>query len=327
MANIGCISERLHQHWPSYFVVYEWEDVFAQNGIKIKCQSRLSAFINKVMNKVFKGKLNNGKVKYFRYNKKQVDFVWVMNAASYKKFAKKGYVPIFLDFAVNMVDEICQATKYLPFYFVTCLDIYNILKSKGSENVYYIPLSISDKYFTESVPEKSVDVIQFGRKNSILHEYMMRYCNDHPQVEYVYQSGDGSLTYESTTRGNIGRFDKRKDYFDLMASCRVSLVSSPGKDSSRDFGGIDFITPRFYESAINYCYMLGRYTENEESKLIGIDKVCPHIESYDEFEKNMDMYLKDKDFSKTYEYKEFIKNNVTSKRLEEIVRVVNNRAE
>ena len=95
---------------------------------------------------------------------------------------------------------------------------------------------------------------------------MMEYVAEHPDVEYVYQSNNGSLTYISTTRGNLGKFDKRNEYVELLKSCRISLVSTPGMDKSRtDFGNVDFFTPRFFESAAFYCHMLGRYIENKEA--------------------------------------------------------------
>lgn len=150
----------------------------------------------------------------------------------------------------------------------------------------------------------------------------LEYCKKRCGTEYVYQTEDGSLTYVSTTRGNLGKFDHREEYFQLMSSCRVSLVSSPGIDHFRDFGGIDFITPRFYESAVNYCYMIGRYTDNEESRSIGITNVCPCIENYSEFETLLENYLNKKTFEPKEVFDEFIKMNVTSERAKMIMETV-----
>lgn len=107
-------------------------------------------------------------------------------------------------------------------------------------------------------------MIQFGRKNPVLHSYMLKYCKLYPNVEYVYQTSDGSLTYTSTTRGNIGKFDNRPEYMQMIAKSKVSLVSTLGIDKSKNMGGIDFFTPRFYESAAYYCHLIGRYTMNDE---------------------------------------------------------------
>lgn len=323
MSKINIVSERSYHHWPSYYVVYEWEDILAQQGFSLVVRS------NDLFHKVYRrvNRILRNRIKpQFNVNGKKYNIRWIMNARGYKEYTETNTIPIFLDFPADMVSEIRRATAKLPFYWVTCMDIYEKLIETGSENVHFIPLSISDKYWTGMVPKKSIDVIQFGRKNSKLHEYMLEYCKKRPGTEYVYQTEDGSLTYVSTTRGNLGRFDQREEYFQMMSSCRVSLVSSPGKDNSRDFGGIDFITPRFYESAVNYCYMIGRYTDNEESRATGINNVCPCIENYSEFETILEAYLNKKSFEQKDVFDAFIKMNVTSERAKMIMETVKRNA-
>lgn len=320
MSKINVVSERIYRHWPSYHVVYEWEDVFSKNGFQLVLRN--NSLFNKISRKVNRF-IREKTVRTFRTNGKEYNFRWIMNAKGYKEYTELNTIPIFLDFPINMVEEIRKATKELPFFWVTCLDVYEALRQAGSNNVHFIPLSISDKYYTRTVPLKTCDVIQFGRKNSKLHEYMLKYCTKKPGTEYVYQTGDGSLSYESTTRGNLGRFDNREEYFQMLASCRVSLVSSPGKDNSRDFGGIDFITPRFYESAVNYCHMIGRYTNNTEAQIIGIDKICPCVDTYEQFEEFMDAYLDESDFKDKEAFDRFLTNNVTSVRVQEVMGIVN----
>lgn len=309
---MNIISERNYCLWPSYHVIYEWEDIFAQNGFNlVVCKNGLPDRTVRRIRNYIKEKLGGT----FRYNGRTYNFRWILDAKVYRRYTGLNTIPIFLDFPVHMVEEINRVTKELPFYWVTCHDIYLKLKECGSKNVLFIPLSISDKYFTGIVPEKKIDVIQFGRKNSKLHEYMMEYCRRNPETEYVYQTENGSLTYESTIRGNVGKFDTRKEYFQMISSCRVSLVSSPGMDNSRDFGGIDFITPRFYESAANYCYMIGRYADNQEAKSIGIDRVCPNVSSYEEFERLMGSYLNSEGFTQKEAFDQFLRENVTSARI------------
>lgn len=138
-------------------------------------------------------------------------------------------------------------------------------------------------------------------------------------VDYIYQKAEKKLTYYSTKNGDLGSFDERKMYFELLAKCKVSLVSSPVIDGTRDFGrGIDFITPKFYESAVNYCYMLGRYTENEEAEMLKIASVCNNIKNYKQFEKWLDEYLVSTNFLKKQEFEDFLKNNMTRVRCETI---------
>lgn len=314
---VNVLSERSYRRWPSFDVVFEWEDIIAP-VLKAQIITFEGGLLGKVIRRLKKYwlKMNQrANSKYRITNITECKLFWEMAANDYRTLPTKNIIPIFLDFPVSMVDPIIEATSSLPVFFVTCKDIYNMLIQKGVKNVRFMPLSISNKYFTEEIPDKTVDVIQFGRKNSVLHEYMLKYCEVHPDVDYVYQSGDGTLTYESTTRGNVGKFDTRNEYVDMIKSCRVSLVSTPGCDKGRsgEFGNIDFVTPRFFESAAFYCHMIGRYTENDETEELRLGEVCPNVKSYKEFEKLMDLYLGTLDWDWTAQ-RDWTKRNLTSER-------------
>ena len=225
----------------------------------------------------------------------------------------------------TMIDEIIKATRYLPAFFVASKDIYNEMKEKGCENVYFINQCASDQYFSETVPLKDIDVVQIGRKNPILHQYMLDYCSEHPEVEYIYQGQNASLSYISTTRGDIGRLPGRKEFVDMMRRAKVSIVSTPKCDGSRNvFGGADLVTARFYESAVFYCMMVGRYTDNEETRELELDKICPNIKDYDEFKTIMDQYLSREDVDKDL-YHTFITKHLASNRARYIEKCIEQR--
>lgn len=319
---VSITTERAYQNWPSWDVVYEWEDQLSRElNIPIKNMYSCCGNIRKKIRRI-KRKLSVAQSRFHVDNIKNVKLVWVMDAKIFKEYTYRNVVPIFLDFSVESVDEVIEATRNLPFFWVTSKGIFDVLISKGVKNVYYIPLSISDKYYIKRVPQKTIDVIQFGRKNKILHEYMLDYVKKNPNVEYVYQSEDGSLTYTSTTRGNIGKFDNREEYMDLMSKCRVSLVSSPAVDEGKNFGGIDFITPRFYESAVHYCRMIGRYTENDEANIIKLRDVCKNIHNQEEFDNALTSMLKENNNAIFHAYNQFLEENVTSKRAEKMKSVL-----
>lgn len=321
---VSIISEREYNKAAYWHVVHEWEDVFSEY-FELECiRSKLTIFKRKLkdfcyhrkpslFNKIFIGS------KSFKFNGKAIKLCFVMNAKDYKLYTQRNSIPIFLDFPCSLIDEIVDATKSLPFFYVTCYALYKEILNRKCENVRYIPLSISDKYYSSKVPEKRVDVIQFGRKNAILHNFMLEYCSKHPDVEYVYQSDGVKLTYVSTQKGDLGSIETRKEHLKFMSECKVSLVSSPAVDGTRNFGeGIDFISPRFYESAVNYCYMLGRYTENEETNMLNLSSVCENIESYEQFQNSLDACLGAEDFNKKHEFNVFLKKNVTSERCKKI---------
>lgn len=170
--------------------------------------------------------------------------MWIMNAAWYRQFTFHNCLPIFIDFDVNSIDDIYSATRKLPIFWVTNYQIYEMLIDKGARNVSYMPLSVSDVNI-DSESEKEIGVIQVGRKNQFLHEFMLEYIKSNPEVEYVYQEVEkGSVTYVSTQRGNLGVYNSREAYLKLLSKAKISLVSSPGIDSTR-VSQVDFFTPRF----------------------------------------------------------------------------------
>lgn len=316
MDNIFIQSERAFQNWPSWAIVYEWEDELAK-GLDSKIINIYPLSMGTQFNKIRKALRKAGLApKMFEYKPGvQCKLQWIMDAKIYQDYTGKNIIPIFLDFSVDMIDTIIVATSELPWFWVTNEDIYRMLQQKNCRNVYFEPLSIPDKYITNKCPDKDIDVIQFGRKNNILHEYMLQYCKRNPSVEYVYQTEDGSLTYISTIKGNIGRFDSRIEYMHLMSRCKISIVSTPGIDKGKDFGGIDFVTPRFYESAANFCHMIGRFTDNDEAKRVFLGDVCQNINTYSEFNKAISCCLNIDCKENIKRYKRFLEENATSKRV------------
>jgi ribosome-binding protein aMBF1 (putative translation factor) len=61
---------------------------------------------------------------------------------------------------------------------------------------------------------------------------------------------------------------------------------------------------------------MGRYPDTDETRFFEISKVCPNIDTYDNFEKVLDVYLNNKmekhDFS---EYEKILNQHYTSKRI------------
>ena len=319
-------SERGYTSWASWLVLYEWEDIFARkwdttviplsNGIGAKLRRHIRPIL---------AKANPGRVwKYSAADPAKTGVLIIMDADGYYMLPTKNIIPIYLDFSMKMIDPIIRATADLPAFFVASMDIYDEMKKRGAENVHFIPQCVSDQYYSGEVPAKDIDVIQIGRRNPVLHEYMLKYCESHPGTEYIYQSEGASLSYISTTRGDIGRFEGREGFVDMMRRSKVSLVSTPRSDGCRDvFGGADLVTARFYESAVFYCRMIGRYTQNRETDYINLSSVCPCVGSYEEFEQTLDSYLS-KEISSDAEalsaYRAFIEANLASVRAEEILR-------
>jgi len=312
------VSERRYHHAMAFEVVKEWEDVF--------CKKLNTGIICLHMN--FFIKAWNRLILYyipFTASKRRwrIGFVW--SAGSDRMFRMRNVIPIYIDFHPRIMDKLAHDTRKLPCYFVPSMEFAGMLNEKsGKNNCFFLPQSVPDKYIPKVNVEKTIDVIQIGRKNKVLHEYMLRYCEKNPGVNYVYMSDVEKFQYISTTNGRMGSIDTREEFIDTLRRARISLVSSPGRDnSSRRYDeSVDFFTARFYESVAARCFLVGRYTENRECEYLGIKDVCYNANSYEEFEKAIAEYLV-KDIGDVEEtYMQFLNNNSTSKQFERVMQVM-----
>lgn len=245
---------------------------------------------------------------------------FVMFVRMSHRYKGRNTIPIYLDVHPRWIDKIIFDNRYNTKYFVTSYDIYRMIKQKDdSDRCCYIPLFISDRYIVDNRPdyEKTIDIVQLGRKNMFLHNCAMKYTEEHANIEYVYLDAGG---YISTKYGMIGDLKTRADYMGLLQRAKISLVSTPGSDLSKDFGGTDFFTPRFYESMASDCYLVGKYTENEEANVLSMSKYCPNIKNYDEFEFAINSALETKHEKIRQNYRDFLRENCSTSRAKYIQR-------
>lgn len=289
-------------------ITYEWEDVFSEQlSVELKDNgiyqnNKKLDLLKEILSYPFK----------FRITKDNWNLAFIMFVRMSHRYKLKNVIPIYLDVHKRWINKIISDTIQLPIFFVTSYDIYKIIQDKTKDDrCVYIPLSISDMYYNmDKTLKKDIDVVQLGRKNTILHNYMMEYCRKNSKVNYVYMENG---KYISTVGTPVENLVSRKKYMDLLKRAKISLVSSPCVDKEKDFGvGVDFITPRFYESAIEYCHMVGRYTDNYESQINNIPSVCPNIHTKDEFFELIDEYLKTPNQRNVELFDNFIKAHLTS---------------
>lgn len=323
------MSERKYEERSFYQVTWEWEDAIykAYKDLNIEVDfDYVHATKNKILQYLFKFIIPKKQLSIKKTDLDNIELYFPLRVWHCNQYLRKNMIPIFLDVYECDTDVIIKMTKKLPFYFVTAFATYELIKKKAPDSkVFFMPLSISDRWISKDVPSKDIDVIQMGRRSSTLHEYMLQYCQIYPNVNYVYLESKKTWHYISTIHGDMGTLDTRGDYMNMLKRAKVSLVSTPGIETHR-FGEFDFFTPRFYESAACYCLMIGRYTENEEAKRIEIKSVCPNIRNYNEFEYYISCYLHEglSDFNKYLLY-QFSKKNATSQRAMQILRCLERR--
>lgn len=320
MKKIKIYTERFHEKLISRDVVYEWEDDFV---IYFKSELYPMPYTREHPFAALPRRFN-----LFRsipYKKcEDVKLFICMNSYLLKFVCWADYnvIPIILDPYEKELDDIYVLTKKLPFFYMTCLDLCERMKLRYPDSrVKYIPQCVAMKYCKGVVPKKEIDAIQFGRRDPLLHEYMLNYCNQHKEVNYVYREkkSNGEFGYISTFDYEIPFPETRREFVALLSKCRISLLSTPLMDKSRDFGdNVDFFTARWYESPAMGCYAVGRYTENKESQLINIPLICENITSYDQFEKKITFCLKNELTDIDSATKEYLSRNCTYARARQI---------
>ena len=294
-------------------IVYEWEDYISEAyNLPIHLIENQNRFIFKL-----KRKYKNLFSKRIKRNE-SIELAFVIHPCDLRYYFNKNCIFVFIDIWPD--DEkglVRRMGKKTPF-FVTSLDVYEHFKLKfNMNNVYYMPLSISDVWKLKKVPEKRIDLVQIGRKNEILHNFAIRYVKENPQVDYVYSDMNWTMDrriYTSTKYGAFGDVDTRDDYMNLLKESKICVLSSPGVDGSRpQCKDMDYPTPRFYESAINYCHMVGRYSDNEEFKMQKIPNVCMKVDTYEDFKQYVNQILKGGYSFPVDKWDEFINLHLTSK--------------
>lgn len=321
---INVLTERKWEDRSFYQVAWEWEDGMLQYFQEHGYADSVFSYVRSP-----KSKLMKAFYKFFLYalplNLRRIprDSDTITIYTPYRvwhchQFLSQRFIPIFIDVYDNEAEKIYQLTKKLPFFFVTSMDTYHQIKDAHPESpVQFIAQSIADKWVARDVPQKTIDVIQIGRKSELLHSCMLEYCKKHPGVNYVYSQGS---SFCSTVEGNIGKRRSREEFMELLSSARICLISTPGATTHR-FGHVDFFTARIYESAARFCRLIGHYSDNEESRILDIPSICPNVHNQEEFDRYMTEALEKGDVSNEEKelFLSFIGKHTTSARAQQIM--------
>lgn len=205
-------------------------------------------------------------------------------------------IPIVVDFWADQVRNAPRVFARSKLVVVTNKEAeIELGKTRLADKVGYVPLAISARHLCSTTPEKTLDLIQVGRQNPILHEWALRYVATKPASDYVYSKNTAGSApqWVSVKQGPIGTGGSRERYFRLLRSARISLVSTPGIDGGEQrTGGYNPVTPRFYESAASRCHLMGRFPVDGEDVVENrVASVCHYVSSYETFSKHVEEAL------------------------------------
>ncbi|MEI6305534.1 MAG: hypothetical protein WCP33_01810, partial [Deltaproteobacteria bacterium] len=157
----------------------------------------------------------------------------------------RNTIPIIVDCWKNDVERFEDLCSKFPVTYVSNLQAYQAIINKGfSGNLRYMPLSVSDKHRSKFVPDKSFDVIQYGRKDAMLDNWMHIYLEKFPSVSYLTTKKEGDKYKIVSNHGDVFDWTNRQSFMDLLGMAKVSLVSPPGMDNIQDTGGYFTVASR-----------------------------------------------------------------------------------
>jgi len=267
------ITTRYRSNWPTWQMVHEWEDVLA---------TVLAAPLRPIGETCMLPAPDCLPGNH--------DLMFLQLAEELRYYADNPQlIPIVMDLWRDDFPEFLLFAPSFKLIFVTNQQAFQEL-SPHLPHLHYLPFSLADQQLNRPAAARDIDLIQYGRRNPLLEQYVARLLAEHPELHYVTTEAfdaEQKVRIYSNKLGCLGESDSRTTFMSLLDRSKISLVSTVGMDGSRQTGGIDPISPRFLESMAAGCYLVGRIPDNEEFENTGIRKACHHITDYDNFKETI----------------------------------------
>lgn len=289
-------SQRKFAPYPSFRIVYEWEDILAASlGIGISAPGEISNIFHRRFEK-------NGLTGVYHsiLPSANLGLRFVMTAETEDRcWYNRNSIAAIIDFWLEEKDlqGFYKAYRHVPLMLVSSREVYEFLK----ENHCPIPLehwalSIPDSYLENlrRPKEKKYDFCFFGRPNPFFLRLLEEYSRNHPDFEYILNKGGiGNRSYESNKGRFIAQDTGRASYLEMIAATRVSCYTTPGLDEAKaESARFNQVTPRVFELLSNQCHVIGHYPDNPDTDWYSLSSLVPNIDNYEEFEEQMDRLLK-----------------------------------
>ncbi len=314
------LSDRNHQNWPSWFIVYEWENEIAEKlNIPIVKSPNENSKIRKLENRFFKGRFSQLKNKIVSELGSNY-FYFEMTPRHYNSFSNnKNAIPVIIDYwDKSRILEFNQIYGKCPLILVSSLEVINFLNENNFPGkIVHFPLCLPTKYKLSNTDkfEKNIDLVLAGRTNSVLWDFLQLYEKENPTIEYYYQiHHKGQLYYKSNNSDELFNVHTREEYFNLIKRARVTFYNTPGMDDGAErTNGFNPVTPRLFELLSAGCHVIARYPKNVETEFFKLNTLMDSIETYEEFKKELNFALStDPPIERNSNY---LKNHYTSERI------------
>lgn len=312
------ISQRNTAHYPSYAIVYEWEDILMEKlGIPIRSDSKWWKKYYRWLDKIGLSALYH---MFLPTKDLQLDFV--MKATSQNICRNnKNTIPVIIDFWLKEenLPDFFDAYKHVPLMLLSNREVYDLLLSHDCPfPIEHWPLSFPDQYAfsRDNNYDKKYDFCLFGRPNPFFERMRDKYAAKHPDFNYLYTIGDNNNREYYTNKGEfVCRDTGRASYLEMIKQTRISCYSTPGIDEAKHETTLyNQVTPRVFEMLCNGCQVIGHYPDSADVMWYNLNEIIPNVNTYEEFESCIDsMLLLDADIDRI---KLFMSRHYTSCRAE-----------
>lgn len=294
------LTERAYQHWPSYDLVYEWEDELVKTCPKSKLLCIKQAIVKgrNLLNTVY---IKTGINIHQLALRNRSSFMFAM--------APKldNNIWNFPNLSVNIVDFYLGKDMLPAFYtnydkirnlYVSSLEVYDFLRANNPmREIKHLPLTLPDKYrITKDTNfNKRYDLVMVGRQSPTMIGYLHQYEKVH-SFSYVYRGKikGNNFPYYTNKGEFVGYMNTRDDYFKLLRSGRIVLYSTPGIDDGKVTNGFNQVTPRFLEALACGCHVISQFVDNSDTDYYELNKMSIRVSNYHDFESAMEEALSTK---------------------------------
>lgn len=316
---------RKFEHWPSWDLVFEWEDIIAKEmGLSL---SYKKSWYKRKLRVIPFAKM------FFQHGSNTFYYEMTPEIKGFRLGNAKTVVPCIIDFFLTKESMPLFIKKYSNNRIVLLSSkesydfVEDYIKTNKVQNfnIRHLALSISDKYAItrETRFQKIYDLVLMGRQNPVLVDFLKHYTNTHPDLYYVHRElVNGQFNYYSNRGECLGEINTRDKYMALMRSARCGLYSTPGIDGGeKRTNGFSQVTPRFLELIASGCHIIARYKDNSDTDYYELERFSPSVGNYKQFEQMLN-HARANDVDMEL-YSSYLSRHYTSVRVRQLKEILN----
>lgn len=288
--NIKILSKRFFQNAFYWQQVFEWEDVLKEKmSAKLVPNLSLAPFVK--IRTLFN---------YLPICPKSPSIIFEMNPERrwISSYNQRHIIPYVIDFYLDTDEKLNKFYKDYSnhkYILVSSIEAFNYLKDKNCPlNIVHAPLTISDKYRIDenTIFNKEIDLLLMGRQNKRMQDFLNKYLSTHDLNVVRCRIEDGHFNYYDKHGKYYGNADKREGVMNLLRKSRISLYTEKGLEGDIHHGAHSdlfvHVTPRLFEYIVTGNHIIASFAHNSESEYFELEKMFLNVQTYEDFEKEMD---------------------------------------